>query len=62
MTAETTPILTVRIPTVLDAVRPVRKAVEALLASVGWTEDDAADAGLVVTEIVQNAVEHGSRG
>ncbi|MCC7136928.1 MAG: ATP-binding protein [Planctomycetes bacterium] len=48
-------------PTLLDVVRPVRKVVEALLQSAGWSEDDAADAGLVVTEVVQNAVEHGSR-
>jgi anti-sigma regulatory factor (Ser/Thr protein kinase) len=35
---------------------------EGLLASEGWGEEDVADVGLVATEILQNAVEHGSRG
>ncbi len=34
---------------------------EALLLAQGWLEDDVEDAALVVTEIVQNAVEHGSK-
>ncbi len=41
--------------------RPVRKMLEALLAAQGWVEDDVEDAALVITEIVQNAIEHGSR-
>jgi len=53
--------LTVRIPTQLELVRPVRKVIEALLESLGWSEDDVADVGLVATEVIQNAVEHGSR-
>jgi anti-sigma regulatory factor (Ser/Thr protein kinase) len=35
--------------------------VEGLLLSQGWVEDDVDDASLMITEIVQNAVEHGSR-
>ena len=53
--------LTIRIPTDLAFVRPVRKMIEGLLAAQSWGEDDVADAGLVATEVVQNAVEHGSR-
>jgi anti-sigma regulatory factor (Ser/Thr protein kinase) len=34
---------------------------EALLGCEGWGEEDVADAGLVATEVIQNAVEHGSR-
>ena len=41
--------------------RPVRKMVESLLQAQGWIEDDVDDASLIITEIVQNAVEHGSR-
>ena len=41
--------------------RPVRKMLEGLLGSDGWGEDDIADVGLVATEVIQNAVEHGSR-
>jgi anti-sigma regulatory factor (Ser/Thr protein kinase) len=48
------------VPTDLVFVRPVRKMLEALLYAQGWEEDDVDDAGLIVTEIVQNAVEHGS--
>jgi anti-sigma regulatory factor (Ser/Thr protein kinase) len=51
-----------RVPTDLVYVRPVRKMVEGLLASQGWNEEAVDDVGLVVTEIVQNAIEHGSRG
>jgi anti-sigma regulatory factor (Ser/Thr protein kinase) len=50
------------IPTTLEHVRPVRKMLEALLGCEGWGEEDVADAGLVATEVIQNAVEHGSRG
>jgi serine/threonine-protein kinase RsbW len=34
---------------------------EGLLGGEGWGEDDVADVGLVATEVIQNAVEHGSR-
>lgn len=50
------------IPSDLAFVRPVRKMLEGLLYAQGWEEDDVDDASLIVTEIVQNAVEHGSRG
>ena len=49
------------IPSDLAFVRPVRKMLEGLLYAQGWEEDDVDDASLIVTEIVQNAVEHGSR-
>jgi len=55
------PIL-IEIPTDLAFVRPVRKMLEGLLYAQGWEEDDVDDASLIITEIVQNAVEHGSRG
>ena len=51
-----------QIPTDLAFVRPVRKMLEGLLYAQGWQEDDVDDASLIVTEIVQNAVEHGSKG
>lgn len=50
------------VPSDLVFVRPVRKMLEGLLYAQGWVEDDVDDASLIVTEIVQNAVEHGSRG
>lgn len=53
--------LRITVPTDLAFVRPVRKMVEALLGGEGWEEDDVDDVALVVTEIVQNAIEHGSR-
>lgn len=53
--------LRITVPTHLVFVRPVRKMVEALLSAQGWDEDDVDDVALVVTEIVQNAIEHGSR-
>jgi anti-sigma regulatory factor (Ser/Thr protein kinase) len=56
------PAFHMRIPTDLEMVRPVRRILEGLLASLGWNEEDSEDAGLVVTEVLQNAVEHGSRG
>jgi anti-sigma regulatory factor (Ser/Thr protein kinase) len=62
MDAPPIPALRVRIPTRLEMVRPVRRMLESLLASEGWAEDDVADVGLVATEVLQNAVEHGSRG
>ena len=54
--------LHLRVPTDLAYVRPVRKMLEGLLYGQGWEEDDVDDAALIITEIVQNAVEHGSRG
>jgi anti-sigma regulatory factor (Ser/Thr protein kinase) len=48
-------------PTDLAYVRPVRKMVEALLGAQGWDEERVEDAGLVFTEMLQNAIEHGSR-
>lgn len=51
----------ISVPTDLVFVRPVRKMIEALLVSQGWGEDDVDDAALVITEIVQNAIEHGSK-
>lgn len=49
------------IPADLAFVRPVRKMIEGLLYAQAWEEDDVDDASLIVTEIVQNAVEHGSK-
>jgi anti-sigma regulatory factor (Ser/Thr protein kinase) len=51
----------IRVPTSLVFVRPVRKMVEALLAGQGWGEEAVEDAGLVFTELLQNAIEHGSK-
>ena len=53
--------LHVRIPTRLEMVRPVRRVLEGLLTAEGWNEEDVADVGLVATEVIQNAVEHGSK-
>jgi anti-sigma regulatory factor (Ser/Thr protein kinase) len=53
--------LRMRCPTDLAYVRPVRKMVEALLAAQGWEEERVEDVGLVFTEMLQNAIEHGSR-
>jgi anti-sigma regulatory factor (Ser/Thr protein kinase) len=53
--------LHLEIPSGLAYVRPVRKMLEALLYAQGWEEDDVDDVTLIVTEVVQNAVEHGSR-
>jgi anti-sigma regulatory factor (Ser/Thr protein kinase) len=61
MTHPVRPAFDVRIPTRLDLVGPIRRILEAFLASLGWKEDDVADAGLIATEVIQNAVEHGSR-
>jgi hypothetical protein len=55
------PAFDVKLPTRLEVVGPLRRVLEALLASLGWSEDDTADAGLIATEVIQNAVEHGSR-
>lgn len=51
----------ITVPSDLVFVRPVRKMIEAVLVAQGWGEDDVDDAALVITEVVQNAVEHGSR-
>jgi anti-sigma regulatory factor (Ser/Thr protein kinase) len=53
--------LRMRCPTDLAYVRPVRKMFEALLGAQGWGEERIEDAGLVFTEMLQNAIEHGSR-
>ncbi len=50
----------IEVPTNLLYVRPVRKMIEAVLKSEDWSEDDVDDTALVVTEVVQNAIEHGS--
>lgn len=53
--------LCLRLPTHLAVVRPFRKMLEGLLAAQGWGEEEVEDAALVATEVVQNAIEHGSR-
>lgn len=53
--------LHVRLPSDLAFVRPFRKMLEGLLAGQSWPEDAIEDAALVATEVVQNAIEHGSR-
>ena len=53
--------ITLRLPSHLAMVRPFRKMFEALLAAQGWGEEPVEDAALVATEVVQNAIEHGSR-
>lgn len=45
----------------LELVRPFRKMLEGLLHAQGWDEEAVEDAALVATEVVQNAVEHGTR-
>jgi len=42
-------------------VRAARKMVESLLVAQGWEEEFVEEAALVATELVQNAIEHGSR-
>lgn len=51
----------IHLPTNLEFVRPGRKMIEALLYGQGWEEDDVEEAALVATELLQNAIEHGSR-
>ncbi len=53
--------VSLRVPTDLVFVRPVRKMIEGLLGGQGWGEDDVDDVAMIVTEVVQNAIEHGSR-
>jgi len=49
-----------RLPVDMGRIRAVRTWVETLLTAEGWSEEDTADVGLVATEILQNAIEHGS--
>lgn len=53
--------IAVRLPSDLVYVRPFRKMLEGLLVGQAWSEDCLEDAALVATEVVQNAIEHGSR-
>lgn len=53
--------LVLDVATRMDGVPGVRAAVDGMLAALGWSAEDREDVGLIVTEIVQNAVEHGSR-
>lgn len=41
-------------------VRAARKMLESLLVAQGWPEEAVEEAALVATELVQNAIEHGS--
>lgn len=49
------------LPTDFVFVRPVRKMIEGLLRAQGWPEEVVEEVALVATELVQNAIEHGSR-
>ena len=42
-------------------VRVARKMLEGLLNAQGWEEETVEEVALVATELVQNAIEHGSR-
>lgn len=53
--------LVISLPTDLVFVRPGRKMIQGLLGGQGWGEDDVEEAILVATELIQNAIEHGSR-
>lgn len=53
--------LYLRVPTDLAFVRPSRKMIEGLLYAQRWPEDAVEEVALVATELVQNAIEHGSR-
>lgn len=53
--------IAVRLPSDLVYVRPFRKMLEGLLVGQAWPEECLEDAALVATEVVQNAIEHGSR-
>jgi anti-sigma regulatory factor (Ser/Thr protein kinase) len=50
-----------RLPTDLVFVRVARKMVEGLLRAQTWPTDSVDEVALVVTELLQNAIEHGSR-
>ncbi len=50
------------LPTHLVFVRSGRKMIEGLLLAQGWDEDATEEVALVATELIQNAIEHGSRG
>lgn len=53
--------LVLRLPTDLAFVRPSRKMVEGLLRAQDWHDDLVEEVALIVTELVQNAIEHGSK-
>ena len=42
-------------------VRAARKMLEGLLNAHGWEEESVEEVALVATELVQNAIEHGSK-
>jgi serine/threonine-protein kinase RsbW len=50
-----------RIPADPQSVALVRRAVESVASSLGFSDENAADIELSVAEAVTNAVEHGSR-
>lgn len=60
MTAALPGVVRIRFTTRLEMVRPLRKILVAVLAAQGWPEEALEDAALVATEVLQNAVEHGS--
>ena len=45
----------------LVLVRAARKMLEGLLHAQGWEEETVEEVALVATELVQNAIEHGSK-
>jgi len=53
----------VRLVLVTDLVfvRTARKMLEGLLNAQGWEEESVEEVALVATELVQNAIEHGSK-
>jgi len=53
----------VRLVLVTDLVfvRAARKMLEGLLNAQGWEEETVEEVALVATELVQNAIEHGSK-
>jgi len=53
-------IIEIRIPADPECVHMVRKAVQCIARSLGFSEEVAADIELSVAEAVVNAVEHGS--
>ncbi|MFM8981133.1 MAG: ATP-binding protein [Planctomycetia bacterium] len=61
MTAALPAAVRIRFSTRLELVRPLRKILVAVLEAQGWPGDALEDAALVATEVLQNAVEHGSR-
>jgi len=61
MNAAVPGVVQIRFSTRLEMVRPLRKMLVAVLEAHGWDEEALEDAALVATELLQNAVEHGSR-